>query len=179
MLVINSSRGTNARCRFIGGSIANLCLSEGNTAASRFGGLNNKTSIPDGLQSGKAIFLALSDGGMVTRILNSFGTINLAGAGALGNITFNVAGTGGVLYSNLAGGINIYSSAVNGAGTIGSLTPYGKAKISADISIGSRPTAQDIASAVWEELIAGHTSPGTTGESIKKTLKRDEFLGLS
>lgn len=138
--------------------------------------LDDKSSYPDGYRGGVAISMAKSDGGMACRILDNLGSF-ISDITATGNLESDTTGEGNVTNSNLAGGINI-SVTVNGDGTITVADMRGKARVSCTISIGAQPTAEDIAQAVWNFAVAGNTAPGNTAEYLKKTLKRDEFLGL-
>lgn len=139
-------------------------------------GLDPKTSVPDGYRAGVAIYPARSDGGMACRLSASGGyTSGISAAGNMG-ITFGGLGATGTV--NLAGGVNLLSS-ITGSGNLTSLDMRGKARLSCTISIGASPSAEDIAQAVWNFQVQGNTAPGNTAEYIKKTLKRDEYLGLS
>ena len=179
------TQGTLASIRgeFIGGTSTN----HGLLASQRIGfspwfsltngtGLDSKTSVPDGYRLGTAIYPARSDGGMACRI-TGFGDFT-SSISATGNMESSLDGLGATGTVNLAGGVNLLSS-ITGSGTISSLDMRGKARLSCTISIGAQPSAEDIAQAVWNFQVQGNTSPGNTAEYIKKTLKRDEYLGLS
>lgn len=172
------------RCRFIGSA-----LSVGRGATREFslsprlgigifaGGVNNKTSVPDGYRGGVAILMARSDGGMAGRLFGGglFDTLDLR---AIGVLTTLCTGSGVVNFANAAGGINI-SCAASGNGAITASDMRGFGRLTCTISIGAQPSADDIAQAVLNASIAGNTSSGNVAEALKKTLKRDEFLGLS
>jgi hypothetical protein len=134
-------------------------------------------SIPHGLRGGVAMAMARSDGGMVA-YLSGAGQIDMAALSAAGNITATITAGGAVSFANLAGGINI-SAALAGIGSISPPTPYGKGSITCSISIGAAPSAFDIAQAVITSTLTGVTAPNNVAEALKKTLKRDEYLGLS
>lgn len=140
-------------------------------------GLDRKTSVPDGYRVGVAIYPARSDGGMACRIIDSIGGFTST-IRASGNLTSSLEGSGATGTVNLAGGVNLLSS-ITGSGVLSSLDMRGKARLSCTISIGASPSAEDIAQAVWNFQVQGNTAPGNTAEYIKKTLKRDEYLGLS
>jgi len=139
-------------------------------------GLDEKTSVPDGYRVGVAIYPARSDGGMACRLTASGSFIS--DITATGNLRGSIDGMGSTGTVNLAGGVNLLSS-ITGSGVLSSLDMRGKARLSCTISIGASPSAEDIAQAVWNFQVQGNTAPGNTAEYIKKTLKRDEYLGLS
>lgn len=173
------------RVRFTGGTSAGLgrgatrdmCNTSWLDLARTFGGLNAKTSVPDGYRGGVALTMARSDGGMAGRLSGGglFDTLNLT---AIGVLTTLCTGSGVVSFANAAGGINI-SCAASGNGAVTAADMRGFAKLTCTISIGAQPSADDIAQAVLNASIAGNTSSGNVAEALKKTLKRDEFLGLS
>ena len=43
---------------------------------------------------------------------------------------------------------------------------------------GSSFTPADVADAVWDEVLSGHTTAGTTGKKLKDNLTQNNFLGL-
>jgi hypothetical protein len=51
-------------------------------------------------------------------------------------------------------------------------------RMSCTVSIGAQPSAFDIAQAVWEEALTGHTTEGTSGAKMKALLTLAQFLGL-
>lgn len=51
--------------------------------------------------------------------------------------------------------------------------------LTCSISIGARPSATDIAQAVGEELLIGHTTAGSAAKKLKDDLTRNDFIGLS
>jgi len=152
-------------------------LSDWFTIARVIGGLNKKTSVPDGYRGSTAYAMAISDGGMMSRS-TSGGGVAVADLSALGNLTGPASGIGQITFANLAGGIDI-SVALAGTCSITSADLRGKAAIIGRIFIGAQPSADDIAEAVINKVISGSTASGTVAEGLKKTLKRDEFLGLS
>lgn len=173
----------SVRCRFLGGSATGhgLQASQRTAFSPWFNltigtALDSKSSVPDGYRVGTAIYPARVDGGMACRITGNLADI-VSDITALGNLDSNLTGLGETGTVNLAGGVNI-SSNVSGLGSLSSLDMRGKARLSCTISIGAQPTAEDIAQAVWNFTVAGNTAPGNTAEYLKKTLKRDEFLGL-
>ena len=172
------------RCRFIGsaagagrGANRNLSLSPRLGIGIFVGGVNAKTSVPDGYRGGVATLMARSDGGMAARLTGSgaFSALNISGAG---NIDADLTGSCSFNTVNLAGGVNI-SSNMTGGGSISSNDLRGKARLVCNISIGAQPSADDIAEAVIGKIITGATQANTVADALKKTLKRDEFIGLS
>ena len=105
------------------------------------------------------------------------GTV-VANLTASGNLTGPSTGSGNITFANLAGGVNI-SVALAGTCSITSADLRGKAAIIGHIFIGAQPSADDIAEAVINKVVSGSTASGTVAEGLKKTLKRNEFLGLS
>lgn len=174
-----------SRVRFTGGTSAglgrgavrDLCNTSWLGLARTFGGLDPKTSVPDGYRGGVAMAMARSDGGMAGRLFGE-GSFTLTNMTATGVLTSLVSGYGTIASSNLAGGINI-SCVASGNGAITASDIRGFGKLTCTISIGAQPSADDIAQAVLNASIAGNTSSGNVAEALKKTLKRDEFLGLS
>lgn len=173
----------SVRCKFLGGSsTGNGLITSQRTAFSPWFGLTlgtgvtSRSSVPDGYRVGTAIYPARVDGGMACRISGNLSSI-VSNITALGNLDSTLTGLGQTGTVKLAGGVNI-SSNVSGLGSLSSLDMRGKARLSCTISIGAQPTAEDIAQAVWNFTVAGNTAPGNTAEYLKKTLKRDEFLGL-
>lgn len=173
------------RVKFIGGGAVSVGRGA-NRALSRtswpnfsmsLGGVDAKTSIPDGMRGGVALMMARSDGGMVARLTGG-GLCDVLNLTATGNIESDLTSTGTIGYANLAGGINI-SSTITGGATLDSTDLRGKARLVCNISIGAQPSADDIAEAVIGKIITGSTQPNTVADALKKTLKRDEFLGLS
>lgn len=174
-----------SRVRFTGGTstglgrgaVRDLCNTSWLDLARTFGGLDAKTSVPDGYRGGVALTMARTDGGMAGRLSGGglFDTLNLT---AIGVLTSLASGSGIVNFANLAGGINI-SCAASGNGAITASDMRGFGRLTCTISIGAQPSADDIAQAVLNASIAGNTSSGNVAEALKKTLKRDEFLGLS
>lgn len=120
--------------------------------------------------------MSRSDGGLAA-YLSGVGTAS-ADLNATGNVAGVLAGVGSVSFGNLAGGINM-SSALAGVGTIINAPAVAFGNLTCSISIGARPSATDIAQAVWEELLSGHTTAGTAAKKLKDGLTRNDFLGLS
>ncbi len=166
-----------ARCRFTGAnSFVGLCSSFRPLNMFAASGVDKISSIPHGLRSGVAIALARSDGGMAAYLLGvGSSTTDLV---ALGNIGSTLSGVGAVSFGNLAGGINI-SSTIAGSGSISNAPPLAFGNIACSISIGARPSAFDIAQAVWEELLTGHTTSNTAAKILKDKLSRNDYIGLS
>lgn len=174
-----------SRVRFTGGTAAglgrgstrDLCNTSWLDLARTFGGLNAKTSVPDGYRGGVALTMARSDGGMAGRLSGGglFDTVDLT---AIGVLTTDCTGSGAVNFANAAGGVNI-SCAASGNGAVAAADMRGFGRLTCTISIGAQPSADDIAQAVLNASVAGNTSSGNVAEALKKTLKRDEFLGLS
>ncbi len=180
------TQGTLAsvRCKFIGGTSTGHGLQAGSRLAyapwndlARFqGGLDQHTSVPDGYRGGVAISLARVDGGMSGAIISS-GTLASVNLEALGVLTLLASGIGVTTGVNLAGGIGV-SSLVSGSADMSSADARGKARISCTISIGAKPTAFDIAQAVITSSLAGVEAADNVANALKRTLKRDEYLGL-
>jgi hypothetical protein len=140
------------------------------------GGVNKKTSVPDGYRGGVALLMALSDGGMSARLFGSsaFDSLNL---NAIGNLTSALTGSGTITAANLAGGINM-STALTGSGTLSNADMRGKASLAISITIGAQPTAFDIAQAVWQQDITVFSNATSGGSQLKKKLTLAQFLGL-
>lgn len=171
------------RCRFIGsatgggrGATREFSLSPRLGIGIFVGGVNAKTSVPDGYRGGVAMQMAMSDGGMAARLNGSgaFGALNL---NATGNLTSDLAGSGTVTAANLAGGINMVT-AITGGGTLSNLDMKAKAGLACSINIGAQPTAVDIAQAVWQQDITVFTDATSGGNQLKKKLTLAQFLGL-
>lgn len=172
--------------RFTGGSGTGLgivpsardrCQSPWIRMARTFGGTLKICSVPDGYRGGVATSLAIGNGGCAARLSGSsvFTDIDLR---AIGVLTATPTGSGTVSFANLAGGVNIVCAAT-GYGSLTSTDMRAKAGLTCTINIGAQPTAEDIAQAVWNFILSGNTAPGNAAEKLKKTLTRDEFLGLS
>jgi len=178
MLIVNTSRALTALCSFTGGSIGagRQAFSNPSQWIARAQAMNNTTSIPSGYRGGVAIALAMSDGGLAATIQGN-GSIESANLAGLGVIAAVIPGSGSVSFGNLAGGLNA-QAALAGVGTVSApLVCFGN--LTCSISIGARPSATDIAQAVWEELLTGHTAAGSAAKKLKDGLTKSDFIGLS
>lgn len=180
MLVCNGTNNSTARCRFTGaGSFAGFrtafgAFAQQDSALDRLG-FARSSSVPHGYRGGVAWAMAITDGGM-SAYLSGVGAIN-ADLNATGNLTSSLAGAGSIAFANLAGGINM-SAALAGVGSIANAPLPAFGNLTCSISIGARPSATDIAQAVWEELLSGHNTAGTAAKKLKDGLTRNDFIGL-
>lgn len=86
--------------------------------------------------------------------------------GAVGSVTGNVGGNvTGSVGSVATGGITAASIAADAIGA-SELAADAVAEIAAAVSVGSAPTAAQVADAVWDEAIAGHLTAGSTGAKL-------------
>lgn len=182
MLVLNGSNNFTTRCRFTGangfvsGRNAFGLFAVGSSLLATVQGIAKASSIPHGLQGGIALAPAISDGGMASYITaTSSSTSDLR---ATGNLNSAITASGTVSFGNLAGGNNI-SSTITGTGTVSNASLPAFGNLTCSISIGARPSATDIAQAVWEELLTGHTTSGTAAKVLKDKLSRNDYIGLS
>ena len=183
MLVLNGSNLLTARVRLTGASSI-LCsprtsfglFSRGSTLLATVQGISKSASIPHGLRGGVAMAPAISDGGLACYITGIGATV--ADLRATGNINGTITSSGTVSFGNLAGGKNI-SSTITGTGTVSNAPLPAFGNLTCSISIGARPSATDIAQAVWEELLTGHTTSGTAAKVLKDKLSRNDYIGLS
>lgn len=122
--------------------------------------VHKTTSAPTGYQI-NAIRLPLIEGGLSGRItIFSSGSNNLIGDGYLtGSITIVITtSANGNLLSNITGTTTITIS------TNGTITAQGL--INGTATIGSKPSADDIAQAVWQMQLPGGFSAGSAGELL-------------
>lgn len=178
MLILNGSNNFSARCSFYGGgSFTGLISSRIALNTFHMTGLEKVSSIPHGLRGGVALAMARSEGGM-SAYLAGLGAISTATLNAAGNLTSSLTGTGNLSFANLAGGINI-SAVLGGNGSVNNALLPALGNLTCSISIGARPSAFDIAQAVWEELLTGHTTTNTAAKVLKDKLSRSDYIGLS
>lgn len=145
--------------------------------ARTFGSTLKSSSVPDGYRGGVAMSMAVGDGGIAARLFGG-GEVTTVDLRAVAALSCLPSGTGNITNANLAAGINMVCLA-SGIGNLTSNDLRGKAALNCIINTGAQPSAEDIAQAVWNYLLAGNTSPGNAAEKLKKALTRDEFLGLS
>lgn len=184
MLVLNGSNLLTARVRLTGASSI-LCsprtsfglFSRGSTLLATVQGISKSASIPHGLRGGVALAPAISDGGLAAYITGS-GTVTLANLNGNADMSGTLTGSGTISFGNLAGGKNM-STTITGSGTISNAPLPAFGNLTCSISIGARPSATDIAQAVWEELLTGHTTSGTAAKVLKDKLSRNDYIGLS
>lgn len=181
MLVCNSSNNNTARCRFVGAnSLVSMRTAFGlfsrNNSLLSVTAVDKAASIPHGLRGGVALAMARSDGGLAA-YLTSVGSIT-ANISALGVMDGLAAGVGSISFANLAAGKNMIAS-IAGVGTLTNASLLAKGNLTCSISIGAQPSAFDIAQAVWEELLTGHTTSGTAAKVLKDRLSRNDYIGLS
>lgn len=180
-LILNGSNLLTSRVRLYGGS--SLCglrtafgtFASGESLLSATG-IDKVASIPHGLRGGVALSMARSDGGLAS-YLSGAGAV-VADLQATGNLDATLAGSGTVTFANLAGGKNL-EALITGTGTISNAPLPAFGNITCSISIGARPSAFDIAQAVWEELLTGHTTSNTAAKILKDKLSRNDYIGLS
>lgn len=182
MLVLNGSNAFGgARCRFVGANsfvgfrTSFGTFARGNSALGNLG-FARTSSIPHGLRGGVAMQMAITDGGISAYIAGLSSTV--APLDATANLTSTLTGSGTVTFGNLAGGINV-STTLTGSGTVSNAPLPAFGNLTCSISIGARPSATDIAQAVWEELLTGHTTSNTAAKILKDKLSRNDYIGLS
>jgi hypothetical protein len=182
VLVLNGSNLYTARVRLTGSNL--ICAPRTSfgifaRASTMLGvtGLDKTASIPHGLRGGVATSMARTDGGLASYLSGS-GATTTVGADAIGDLGSSLTGSGTVSFGNLAGGKNLAAS-LTGSGSISNAPLPAFGNIACSISIGARPSAFDIAQAVWEELLAGHTTAGTAAKTLKDKLSRNDYIGLS
>lgn len=175
MIIVNGLLQHTARVTFTGAKYGARTIS-GNPDRwiGRSAGMNKATSVPSGYRGGVALVMAQADGGLAATLTGSSDIA--ASISAAGNLSSALSGSGSLQFANLAGGLN--ASAVLSGGASLAAPLKGKGNLTCSISIGARPSATDIAQAVWEELLSGHTTAGSAAKKLKDGLTKGDFLAL-
>lgn len=123
--------------------------------------VNSTTSYPTGYRAGIAIYLPIIDGGLSGKIIctsDSYSGIN--GIGFIeGNVTISITtSVDGNLLANMIGTTNITIS------VSGVVLAYGY--ISGILETGARPSAEDIAQAVWSTQLPGGFESGSAADRL-------------
>lgn len=123
--------------------------------------VNSTTSYPTGYRAGIAIYLPIIDGGLSGRITCvAYTTSGIAGIGFIeGSVTISITtSANGNLLANISGTTTIVIS------VSGTVIAYGY--ISGTLDVGSRPSAEDIAQAVWSTQLPGGFEAGSAADKL-------------
>ena len=123
--------------------------------------VNSITSYPTGYRAGIAIYLPIIDGGLSGRITCVSNTTSaIDGIGFVeGVVTISITtSASGNLLANISGETTITIT------TSGVAIAYGY--ISGTLDVGSRPSAEDIAQAVWSTQLPGGFETGSAADKL-------------
>jgi len=95
------------------------------------------------------------------------GSVNKAQmASILKMLATNISGSGTVTKANMGAIIGMLATA-QGTGSVNYANILGKAYMSAHIYVNeSAATTEQLVDAIWDELVANHNTPGSTGEAL-------------
>jgi len=123
--------------------------------------VNSTTSYPNGYRAGTAIYLPIIDGGLSGRVtISSDAYSSINGIGFVeGTETISITTSAdGNLLANISGTITITIT------TSGVIIAYGY--VSGTLDTGFKPSAEDIAQAVWSMQLPGGFEIGSAGDKL-------------
>lgn len=152
------------RVRFLGGvynSLPNAFMRGGLAPWNAFA-FGQNTSYPQGYNNEHAVKMPLHTNGNIFAVLVGRGILT-PDLKAIGNIEASLSGAGSVVAN-----ANMAANRTATLAGVGTLTPglYAKGWMSATIDIAARPTAFDIAQAIWNAEKTQYNIPGSMGEGV-------------